>query len=461
MFDDVAFDTNSLIIEGAMGAKNVTKPNQLKLNDKTKISVGEYNKLCQETIPAVVISFSGALDNQTAADVNDASSFELKPVTGPEKAGGATTNSLHAVLAKNIPNLTYSTLLVEMHHLLKAKKYSQVPSLSTSHQMNLAKKQFSLNNPHGASMPNGGRKRALIIGINYYDLAMELSGCLNDCKMQIRWLEQQGWPVKDPSCVRIINDKRDNDDSIRCDMKPTGENIVNSMSWLVSGCQAGDSLFFHYSGHGSQLPEVPDEKGVFHEDDHMDETMVPLDYKTKGQIRDDTIFKLLVPPLKQGVQLLCFFDCCHSSSVMDLQNIFTVDNINLARLEKVEEKKHQQEAAMVQQASHDGTQPSAEVDDNAIYMDANPEFNFDFAKKLLKQVYEGGFEGLPEVFNTLFVGDAARARSLKLQQCCFGLCFGGEANLTQRRAEKRAQLEKEKAEKEQQQKNGGAAATTS
>jgi hypothetical protein len=34
---------------------------------------------------------------------------------------------------------------------------------------------------------------------------------------------------------------------------PTRQNILASMQWLVQGAQPGDSLFFHYSGHGGSV----------------------------------------------------------------------------------------------------------------------------------------------------------------------------------------------------------------
>jgi hypothetical protein len=38
-----------------------------------------------------------------------------------------------------------------------------------------------------------------------------------------------------------------------CPLQPTRRNILNALGWLVSDAQPGDSLFFHYSGHGSQV----------------------------------------------------------------------------------------------------------------------------------------------------------------------------------------------------------------
>ena len=51
------------------------------------------------------------------------------------------------------------------------------------------------------------------------------------------------------------------------------------MNWLVRGAQPNDSLFFHYSGHGSQQQDSDGD-----EVDGTDETICPVDYKDAGQI---------------------------------------------------------------------------------------------------------------------------------------------------------------------------------
>ena len=73
-------------------------------------------------------------------------------------------------------------------------------------------------------------------------------------------------------------------------------------------------------GHGGKLK---DDNGD--EDDGYDETLIPVDYKTAGQIRDDDILKRLVIPMPAGVFATCVMDCCHSGTVMDLPYIFVAD----------------------------------------------------------------------------------------------------------------------------------------
>jgi hypothetical protein len=37
--------------------------------------------------------------------------------------------------------------------------------------------------------------------------------------------------------------------------RPTKSNILLAMRWLVYGCSSGDSLVFHFSGHGAQVKD--------------------------------------------------------------------------------------------------------------------------------------------------------------------------------------------------------------
>ena len=81
---------------------------------------------------------------------------------------------------------------------------------------------------------------------------------------------------------------------------PTYANILAAYDKLVSESQPGDAVFCHYSGHGGKLRDDDgDEK------DGYDETLVPVDYASAGQIRDDDVFKHLVGAMPKGVFMTC------------------------------------------------------------------------------------------------------------------------------------------------------------
>lgn len=92
------------------------------------------------------------------------------------------------------------------------------------------------------------------------------------------------------------------------------------MEWLVKDCQAGDSLVFHFSGHGSQQLDVNGD-----EMDGFDETLCPSDYETNGVIVDDEINAIMVRPIDEGVTLHAIIDACHSGTALDLPYLCKMD----------------------------------------------------------------------------------------------------------------------------------------
>jgi uncharacterized caspase-like protein len=94
--------------------------------------------------------------------------------------------------------------------------------------------------------------------------------------------------------------------------RPTRSNILMAMWWLVADCSSGDSLVFHFAGHGGQETDDDDD-----ELDGKDETICSLD----GDIRDDEINDIIVRPLVRGVRLHAIIDACRSGTVLDLPNL--------------------------------------------------------------------------------------------------------------------------------------------
>jgi len=156
-----------------------------------------------------------------------------------------------------------------------------------------------------------GNKKALFIGINYFGTAAELKGCINDVQ-NVSTLVCKRFGFN--NCLYLTDDQSDPN------KKPTYDNIINAMRWLVQDAKPGDSLFFHYSGHGGTAKDSETD-----EIDGFDETILPLDYNQKGQIVDDVIYANMVQPLPKGCRLTAVFDSCHSGTVMDLPYTYQCD----------------------------------------------------------------------------------------------------------------------------------------
>lgn len=183
---------------------------------------------------------------------------------------------------------------------------------------------------HGA--PNGysfqysacnGRRKALLIGINYFGQRGQLRGCINDVKNMSTYLNEFfGYKRED---MVTLTDDQQNPMS-----QPTKANILRAMHWLVKDARPNDSLFFHYSGHGGQTKDLDGD-----EDDGYDEVIYPVDFRTAGHIVDDEMHRIMVAPLQPGVRLTAIFDSCHSGSALDLPYIYSTQGVlkepNLAK----------------------------------------------------------------------------------------------------------------------------------
>lgn len=157
-------------------------------------------------------------------------------------------------------------------------------------------------------------KKALLIGINYTGTRSALRGCENDVYNMKNFLLENGYSSKDirtmtEDCNRFSNNI------------PTKNNIIKALQKLIKGINSNTDLFVHYSGHGTS---VPDRDSIPDEDDGRDECICPLDYSSKGLIKDDDIKKILIDPLPQGVKLTILMDCCHSGSICDLNTTYKI-----------------------------------------------------------------------------------------------------------------------------------------
>ncbi|KAK2677574.1 hypothetical protein RAB80_006314 [Fusarium oxysporum f. sp. vasinfectum] len=127
-----------------------------------------------------------------------------------------------------------------------------------------------------------GRRKALLIGINYFNQRGQLRGCINDVRNMTAYLSEHfGYKRED---MVILTDDQQNPMS-----QPTKQNILRAMHWLVM----------------------------------------------TGHITDDEMHRIMVRPLQAGVRLTAIFDSCHSGTALDLPYIYSTQGIlkepNLAK----------------------------------------------------------------------------------------------------------------------------------
>lgn len=150
-----------------------------------------------------------------------------------------------------------------------------------------------------ANLPSAspGFKRALLIGINNYTAVPPLHGSVNDIET-MREILITRWGFLPEHITLVANEAA------------TREGMLAAMEHLIQETGPNDTVYFHYSGHGSQVKDLNGDEP----DDGLDETLVPQDGRS-GTVRDITDDELnaLFARLRARRALLVL-DSCHSGT---------------------------------------------------------------------------------------------------------------------------------------------------
>lgn len=115
---------------------------------------------------------------------------------------------------------------------------------------------------------NNKKRLAVLVGCNYPNTPNELHGCINDVlAMRHTLVKRFGF---DPNNIELLTDEKPGSNS---STMPTGANIKNALGSMVEKAEAGDVLYFHYSGHGTRIPSMKRAHPFRHE-----EAIVPCDF---------------------------------------------------------------------------------------------------------------------------------------------------------------------------------------
>ncbi len=142
-------------------------------------------------------------------------------------------------------------------------------------------------------------KRALLIAIDEYQKVTDLNGTGNDVELMRSVLTGKfDFP---PENIRTLTDE-----------DATREGILSAIrTHLIEPTEPGDIVVLHYSGHGSQMPDVSGD-----EIDGLDETIVPHDARTADvfDISDDELNTILTELGTKTDNVTVIFDSCNSGS---------------------------------------------------------------------------------------------------------------------------------------------------
>jgi len=140
-------------------------------------------------------------------------------------------------------------------------------------------------------------KKAFLVGINKYP-GSALRGCVNDVITIFQILTSKfGFKAEE---IKVISD-----------YEATKENILKGLKWLTTGVKSGDTIVFHYSGHGSQV--MVDDCTSSNEVDQREEILCPVDLDWNDPLRDHTVGAYFKRVPKDCTTLV-ILDCCHSGT---------------------------------------------------------------------------------------------------------------------------------------------------
>lgn len=141
-------------------------------------------------------------------------------------------------------------------------------------------------------------KKAVLCGINNYQSQTDLRGCVNDVENMHRLLTEV-FEFDDSQIHRLFNEE------------VIKVNIQREWQWLIQDAQPGDHLLFHFSGHGSYVPDDQSD-----ELDGFDEItcLYDMDFEQSHTYLRDDEWNSMLQQVPAGVLMTVVMDNCHSGT---------------------------------------------------------------------------------------------------------------------------------------------------
>jgi hypothetical protein len=149
-----------------------------------------------------------------------------------------------------------------------------------------------------------GEDRALLVGVGRYaHFDDKLKGVNLDIQMMAEFARMMGFK---PHAIKVLEHESASTDNVYSAIE----------NWLINGVGPEDRVFFYFSGHGSQIPDLSrDEK------DQFDEVLLLYDVALREKGRDQTLTGVLsdddfnaMLARMQSRNILVVLDACHSGS---------------------------------------------------------------------------------------------------------------------------------------------------
>lgn len=141
-------------------------------------------------------------------------------------------------------------------------------------------------------------KKAVLCGINNYKSQTDLRGCVNDVENMSQLLTEQ-FGFSSAQIHKLFDDQ------------VIKSAVQNEWNWLLENAKSNDHLVFHFSGHGSFVPDDGDDEA-----DSLDEItcLYDMDFHNPETFLRDDEWNAMLQQVPQGVQLTIVMDNCHSGT---------------------------------------------------------------------------------------------------------------------------------------------------
>ena len=159
----------------------------------------------------------------------------------------------------------------------------------------------------------------VLIGIDFYpEPVNRLRGAVNDVNEIERTLSESYQDIEITKLISAASGDLDQSSPSGPTIEwPTYENIVAAFNQVLQNASSGDTVYIHYSGHGTLRPTAG---STFEYREHYgtDAALVLIDPQAKhGEryLRGAELALLLDDIVKSGVKLMVSLDACHSGSI--------------------------------------------------------------------------------------------------------------------------------------------------
>jgi len=232
--------------------------------------------------------------------------------------------------------------------------------------------------------------KILLVAIDY--VKCESAGELTASTDAMHFLEMvQAAGIMDITVISDVSEASPLFQYSRANGMPTKHNILEAMVGISERLEKDDVFFMYYAGHGTS---VDDEGGD--EADGKDEAFCTLD-DSHGLDEDtlwvDDVFSNdLVNTIPASTRIVVFTDCCHSGSIVDLENYKAGSAVNKRGIISISGAQDSQTAKEVDAGG--GVATTALVWACKQLEAKNPNHNYsvdDVFKKMRKFMTDGGY----------------------------------------------------------------------